>query len=277
MVVRRIFSDYVNGVPLALLAERLNEEGYRTRTGQLWTWRALQFVLASEVYVGQGYAMKRQRTLRVNDDGRDLARAVGNPRSDWVTIPHPPIIDQALWDRAQELRASNARLRAHKGYQIHFPLRGLTWCGHCGCRFHPVTHGAGKKRMKDGTVRRYESQRPHRRGYACYRGRHGNNGCPRPYISASKLETAVWAKLAEALQHPEQLEVMTAELRAEYEQTGTLQEVQRLQDAIEDCERERQRAVTAFQKGYVQEDELDVRMRSINERREMYQMELEGV
>ncbi len=67
---------------------------------------------------------------------------------------------------------------------------------------------------------------------------------------------------------------MTAELRAEYEQTGTLQEVQRLKDAIEDCERERQRAVTAFQKGYVQEDELDVRMRSINERREMYQMEL---
>jgi DNA invertase Pin-like site-specific DNA recombinase len=81
-VVRRIFQEFVEtGVGLARLARRLDEGGIRPPRGKRWGQHTLANILDQPVYMGQ-----------VRFKGETFA---GN---------HPPIIEQALWLRAQALR-----------------------------------------------------------------------------------------------------------------------------------------------------------------------------
>lgn len=80
-VVRRIFQDYVRGVPLTEISHRLGKEGVLTPLGRPFSPGAVQYLLRNSVYVG------RLSVLGVEND-----------------LPELRIVDETTWKRAEARR-----------------------------------------------------------------------------------------------------------------------------------------------------------------------------
>ena len=272
-VVRRLFSEYVGGVGPWEIADRFEADGVATRHGKRWYPENLTKLIAATEYIGWGYFMRRHSRI-VDAGDRDVSQSIWRDEKDWIQINYPPIVEQSVWEQAQVVRKQNGRLRARRGYALEYALRHLVWCASCGARFTAhATAGLVQRRQADGSLARVKTGKQ-TRSYVCTDGRHGRLGCVRPRIGAIKLEALVWAEVQAVIENPGTVKALIEERRAELERTGTLAEADRIGKAIEDIDGERKRAITAFTKGYVDDGELDVRMKGINERREMHEVEL---
>ncbi|MCH7786233.1 MAG: recombinase family protein [Chloroflexi bacterium] len=271
-IVRRIFNEYIEGVPTLQIIARLDRDGIETRHGKIWRPRSVTQIIAATEYIGIGHFNK----IRNEPTSGDSKRAVRIDPKDWIEIAYPTILDKKQWEAAQEALKRNRGLkRPGKGYKLHYPLRHLLWC-ECGQRYttHAVTTKLTRRR-KDGTVTSKFRTNPGR-VYACIVGRYKKDaGCVRRSIGAVKIEKAVWEVVKDVLEHPEMVMKLIDDRRRSIEETGSHAEMDRARNELEKVEEERQRALTVFQKGYLNEAELDIRMKSINERREMYREDLD--
>ena len=100
-------------------------------------------------------------------------------------------------------------------------------------------------------------------------------GCARSTIGALKLERIVWEQVREVIENPGVVRLIVEKRREELKETGTLADVERLNKRLDALETERHRTVSTFAKGYIDEGELDIRMRSISERQKMVAEEIE--
>lgn len=121
-VVREVFSLYAQGCGKTAIARMLNDRGipnpteykrlqglrYRnpkSRNSTLWKYFAIADMLGNEVYIGnlvQGrYGSVSYKTKQNKP----------RPRNQWYKVEgtHEPIIDRALWERVQGLRAAHAK------------------------------------------------------------------------------------------------------------------------------------------------------------------------
>jgi hypothetical protein len=68
----------------------------------------------------------------------------------WIEGVHEPVLDDELFDRAQEARAANRRavhtVSVSRNHRTH-SLSGLAVCGYCGSRLHIQTDRHGKARI----------------------------------------------------------------------------------------------------------------------------------
>ena len=79
-----IFDQYVNQqAGSSALAGWLNEQGYRTKNGRLWSSQSVITVLRNRAYLGEIYY-----------------------RGSWYPAPHEPLIPHGLFDRAQAILTS---------------------------------------------------------------------------------------------------------------------------------------------------------------------------
>lgn len=272
-VVRRIFAEYVRGNGPDRIAEGLNRDGISTRMGRQWSRTSVQAVLKDPIYIGQGF-YNRRRFVRRDDGQREVVHITWKNPEEWVPVPFPALIDKEVWEQAQEIRQRNARLREHKGVGVPFLLQRLVWCAHCGTRFmaHYGYHYR-RYRRKDGSLYVHRKPRPRRR-YVCFRGVYRHSDCPRPRIKADLLEEVVWDTVKRLLEDPESIREMLAARRREFEERGAWAELERARRRLEEVEREEERAVTAFVKGYIDERGLEVQLKFIRERKEYYQEEV---
>jgi site-specific DNA recombinase len=115
-IVRRIFEDTCNGVSQRALTRLLNQEGVPTVTGVLWGQASVRRVLANPLYMGQ----------------------IRNAGKVYPGI-HEPIISADLWDRAAEIRSSQARSKGGRWPKgSHLFTGGLLRC-QCGAAMLPRT------------------------------------------------------------------------------------------------------------------------------------------
>ncbi|HNT23316.1 MAG TPA: recombinase family protein [Anaerolineales bacterium] len=138
-VVRLIYKLYVEGdetgrhLGVLDISRRLTEvgiptpsesKGWKTKrkrlTGQ-WDSTSIFTILKSETYCG---------VLRYGKFIGNRGRGGMRPESEQIKIDVPPIISRETWQAAQEQRAKNARLLAHKT-KHPFLLRGMAFC-ECG-------------------------------------------------------------------------------------------------------------------------------------------------
>lgn len=202
-VLRRIYEQAAQLVPLTDIANVLNEEGIRTRA------RTRQRRDGTKYAIGE----KRFRTDILR---RLILRPlyVGRVRMHGIEYPgqHAAIVSQELWERAnaavnQSLQPARCRLRARdKHFHV---LKGIAICGGCGRAMVPNASG---KRDPSGQLYRY---------YTCGHAHkeRGDARCPVRHVSASALESAVIGFLAECSQHPDVLRTTSvqAQRRAEAE------------------------------------------------------------
>ncbi len=133
-VVREIFETYINTGSLSETAKILNNKGYRTKKwttkqgkimgGNRFNKNNISRILKDPVYIG-----------KIKYEGQIY---------DGV---HPGIIDEEVFYYVQDMfsqnRSSNTGFR--RGTE-KFLLKGLVYCGHCGCAMAPsFAYSKGKK------------------------------------------------------------------------------------------------------------------------------------
>jgi site-specific DNA recombinase len=126
-VVRRIFTDYVNGVSMKPLARALNAEGVPTATGKgKWGQGAISRVLEAVVYMGK---------IEL-DDGT------------LIDGKHEAIVSEDLWRRAETVRkARNQRGGGRNADGAHLLVRGTLRCV-CGAAMIPRKARPGMERER---------------------------------------------------------------------------------------------------------------------------------
>jgi site-specific DNA recombinase len=141
-IIIRIFTEYVNMVPLRDIAARLNADGIPSPAGGLWNHQAFgagggsgKGILGNRIYIGELVWNKNRTVMNPDTDKRN--KRAGKPEDLLVVqVPHLRIIDQDLWDRAQALRAK--RNRVGTGYTVYkktasrHMLVGRLSCVTCG-------------------------------------------------------------------------------------------------------------------------------------------------
>lgn len=176
-VVRRIFDLYIKGNGKIRIAHILNEDGvvnpaeYKRLRGDnyrncnrldkttYWTYSTINRILQNEIYIGN---MVQGRTVQ---HMRGKARA--QDRADWIVVKgtHEAIIDNATWNKAQELlnrRTRNLDLKSNVSI-----FAGFLKCGECGRALTKKYGGGGYMYYKCGTYVRSGSNfcTPHTMSY----------------------------------------------------------------------------------------------------------------
>lgn len=154
VIVRRIFEDYLSGVSVSGIRNKLNEEGYVCRD-KPWNYRVIRLILENPVYIGK---------IRLYGKVYDGL--------------HEPIIDENTFDLVQpELLARQKKTYEENNnprpFQAKYMVSGIVRCGYCDS---PLEIMLGTVR-KDGTrYKRYKCKSQHqskRQGTTVY-----NNGVP---------------------------------------------------------------------------------------------------
>ena len=107
------------------LAVYLNDLGIKTRRGNLFDNRGIEYILNNPVYVGK---------LRWTPTGR-TRRNYNNPDSLIVDSVHEPIINTELWEQTQKALKRTKEIykpRTQANAAIRTWLKGLVRCGNCG-------------------------------------------------------------------------------------------------------------------------------------------------
>ena len=107
------------------LAQYLNDIGLRTKRGNLFDIRSIEYILNNPVYLGK---------VRWTPTGR-ARRQFNHPDSIITNGNHEAIITQELWDKVQAIIKENKELfpyRAKSNSQRVTWLHGLVFCGDCG-------------------------------------------------------------------------------------------------------------------------------------------------
>jgi site-specific DNA recombinase len=164
-IVLKVFQRYVERLEgSSTLAKWMNERGCRTRKGKPFTTPAVLALLRNRTYLGEI-----------------------SFRGDNYTAPHEPLIEKALFERAQEIlqgRSQNVSLR--RSNQSEYLLTGLVKCAHCGKRY------LGASANGNGGRYRY---------YVCFsRQRYGKKACEGERLPADELEEAILTQLLGVLE-----------------------------------------------------------------------------
>lgn len=142
-IVKRIFTQYVNLVPMREIAARLNRDSIPAPDGGQWNHQVFTVgggsakgMIGNSIYIGE-LVWNANRSV-INPDTEKRNKLKGNPDDLIVQpVPHLRIIDQDLWDRAQELRASwsrgqGATHRVYRKTTMRHMLAGRLTCAACG-------------------------------------------------------------------------------------------------------------------------------------------------
>ena len=127
--VRLIFDLYVNqNMGMTNISRRLNDLGYKTRKGALWSTASIKDILSNVHYIGK-IKWNWRKTVNVVADGEISKTRPKNAEYYIFDGKHPAIIDDALFNKAQEIRGNKPRVKLSK--ELRNPLAGLVYC-QCG-------------------------------------------------------------------------------------------------------------------------------------------------
>lgn len=134
-IVKMIFNDFANGIPTRRIALKLNSMGIRSKRGNNFENRTVEYILSNPVYIG-----KSRRNL-AGKDKKDRFH-----RGDNVTIVdamHAPIIELELFDRVQKNLLNLKKIYVPKARTSYtdFMLRGLVRCSNCGSTLTQAVKG----------------------------------------------------------------------------------------------------------------------------------------
>lgn len=165
--VRLIFRRFLEGGSLGSIARELNELGVRTRRGNLFESRSVEYILRNPVYIGKLRWNPNCRTGRNFDSGEIIVADGG----------HPPLVSPEAWEAAQvqlDREKSSRPARARPVRELKGWSSGLVRCAVCGSALRFV--------------------QPHY--YRC--GGYARGRCAHSqHVPAQKLEAAILSRLQE--------------------------------------------------------------------------------
>ena len=263
-VVRRIYDDYVNGgLSIRHIMRALNTEQIATPTGKAEWWHStLCRILTNEAYVGRVYFNQTETiptNTAANSGRRRPATQRRRPREEWIEIPCPSILDDAIFEAAQRVSRDNSKWSPRNLQDEAWLPRGLVRCGACGACLN--SHKLGRNADK---VHRYYTCRNKARS-----GVPGQQRCPERSVRADVLDAFVFEQVKAALLRPEVLCAGEAALRAATPSTDDEllgAELDRLTRKIDNNRAERRRLADLYQSGLLELNEVQRRAREVDTR-----------
>lgn len=141
-IIRRIFQMYVGGYSLRGVADVLNSEGQRSRTGKHWKADIIRKIILNPVYTGD-VVWNRNSCGKFNRVSGDAIAPKGdggyrNDPEDWIVSRdmHEPIVSRETFKEAGETLAKNFKHRTPHRNGGLFVLTQFLYCGHCGYKMH---------------------------------------------------------------------------------------------------------------------------------------------
>lgn len=124
VIVQKIYNDFLNGKGMRTIAAEINDCGYRTRRGNRFENRTIQYILKNPVYIGK---------IRWTPTGKNK-RNEANPNTMIIDGTHEPIIDENLWNQVQEKInfSPKTKYMRQNSAKVPFMLQGLVRCSACG-------------------------------------------------------------------------------------------------------------------------------------------------
>lgn len=178
--VRLLFRLYRSGLGYSSIAALLNEKGLAAPGNGSWNRIAVRRILCSRVYTGdtvQGISekisFKSRKTRRI-------------PEEKWVVTEntHEAIISREEFLNIQGIRLDKRRANAPHKKEIH-PLRGLIFCGRCGCVMY-------SRKKRNGST-----------AYICSNYyRNGCTACSSHLVNEKEILDSVTGELSNAFRMP---------------------------------------------------------------------------
>ena len=277
VVVRQVYAWYTSsGLSIAAIVRRLNEQGVPTRKRlSRWERSTVWAMLRNPAYKGlacfgktkQAERQRITRALRLR--GGHAARNSASqerPREEWIEIPVPAIVGDAVFDLAQERLQQNKQLSPRRTVEWSI-VQGLVSCSKCGygmCR----------------TSTRTSARKIHY--YRCLGSdgwRHLNGPlCDNRPVRQDLLDQLVWEEVLNLLEDPALiLNEIEQRLAAARDAEPTKRREESLQRELARTSKGIERLVTAYQEALISLEELRARMPELRRRAQTLQMQLKAI
>lgn len=245
--VRRMYEWVVReGMGPLLIARRLNELGVKPPRANWWYKQRLSCILRNPVYKGELVVNKTdQRGMRKNrhlPPGKKVRKRL-RPRSEWVSIRVPAVVDPVTWEKAQEILAGNRR-RHPGGPLTPYLLTGVCVCGICGRPCHGFSNGQSR-RYYICAGRHPDMRYPDSR-------RRSHERCGLPHLRSGPIDETVCATVRQWLDSPEEYR-RGREAARQSAHGNPAADLERLRRAVADLESEWDRRLKAYQQGLVRD------------------------
>ena len=254
-VIRLIFRWYAkDGVGVAEICERLTARGIpsygdkqdvgkRHGAGE-WTAGMVYPILRRETYAGVWYAFRHKM---VKLPGERKKRRVRRPKSEWVPIAVPAIIDRATWDLTQA-RLNGGRAMSRRNNSQHEYLMGRRLSCRCGY------HVQGKPSWAKGVCYLY---------YRCNGnfGKLTSNKCDLPGFRATQVDDVIWDWVRDLLSNPDKMAKgwQASQQQAKKEAAPLQQDLEQVVVMLSENESKRERLLDLYLQGSFEIDILETR------------------
>jgi site-specific DNA recombinase len=280
-VVRQVF-EWVGQERLSIgeVGRRLQEQGIPTRTGKTyWDRTTVWGMLKNPAYKGTAAFGKTQagpwtpplRPQRGHpEQPKRAARTADVPADQWIYIPVPALISEALFDQVQEQLTENRQRQRQRKRGARYLLQGLLVCKHCGYAFYgkPVSRKAAKGKTRTYAYYRCIGTDAYRFG--------GQRICENKQVRTDLLEQAVWEDLCDLLAHPQRLEQEYQRRLTDTKKGIGQEQIEQLQARMQKMKRGIARLVDAYAETLIDRDEFEPRIQQARQRLEKLQAQTQA-
>ncbi|CAK7036295.1 MAG: hypothetical protein BACD_00124 [Bacteroides rodentium] len=146
-IVRFMYSSLIDGMKLAGIVGAVKAKGAKTIQGKDFGYQQIEKILTNEFYCGD---RKLQKTFIEDPISKKKVKNKGQLPQYYYRDDHIAVIDQEIFEKAQEVLAENKRYRREK-LTPKYPFSSKITCSACGNHY---TRGRDTKR-KDGSMTPY--------------------------------------------------------------------------------------------------------------------------
>lgn len=258
--VPRMFEWLVNEhSTLAEISRRLHGRARTRRGAPCWRTCSIRAILLNSVYTGTWYYNKTEGVLP-KQRRNPKAPVPKNPKStrqlkstdQWIAVPVPALVSQEIYEAAKQQLTRNKEM-SRRNSKYPYLLRRMLSCAQCGrklkCR--PVRGGEYHQYICPGHDDPILKQ-----------------NCRCPYLTAEKLEAAIWALIMEKVSDPETIRIHMQDQQQDNQQEGRRDDtdIQALQARSAACKLEKEKLLDVYLSDGINRALFDSRMRLIAQR-----------
>lgn len=246
-VVRFIFSEYLAGKGVYVIAKEFNKKGIPTRRQKRWNQSAVRAILRNEKYKGDALFQKT-----FTDATFIRHHNKGEKTQYYITEHHEPIVSveefesvQAIMDqRSLELKIEKQGSK----YRNRYAFSGKIICGECGATWKRRTHSKAGDQYYT---------------YCCNTHIKHKDQCSQRFVNEKSFETAFINMLNKLVFSKKVLLQPFAKSLTGIHQKGDLSRINRLQAALEENLSKRHQLMNLYTKKYIEPSVFTVQNESL--------------
>ncbi len=276
-IVKKVYNLYIeDGLSIGAIVRWLNDHGIPTRKRiSQWERSTVWGMLRNPAYKGTACFGKTKITERkritrpLRQKGGFSSRCSAfqaRPKSEWIEIPVPAIIEEQIFFRAEEKLEENKRY-SKKRTKVPSLLQGILVCNQCGYAYYRTSTTTSKRKIYY---------------YRClgsddYRYTNGRV-CQTKPIRQDYLDGVIWNQIIDLLKNPS---LIRSEIKRRIQtiqaSDPTKQRKEVLHKKIKKTEKTIEKLLDAYQEDLLQLDELRSRMPDLRKREKSLRSEFKSI